>query len=124
MIEVKRFEPEYDEIDLFGNDLPICPYCKSHNDTSDLDSRDEETTETECDHCGKVFMYTPRVSVTYDTIPYENWYMDKRERLINHKNKLESIEIKSPWTETSIKRLTQGIEELDKEAERILGEQP
>lgn len=120
MIGVKKFEPKCNAIDFISNLRPVCPYCQQDNEPTDLEKNDGETTEIECDHCGKVFMYKPNVSVTYDTIPYENWYIDKRtcieEALVYYKN----IEGQTGWIQTRIKMLTQEIEELDKEAERIL----
>lgn len=118
MIEVKKVE--YDKWEHSGNNDPVCPYCGKRNDTADLNDNDGEITEIECDHCGKTFCYIANVSVNYDTIPYENYYLDKRERkekaLKHHQSKIEKTE----WEEKWINMLTQEIEDLDKEAERIL----
>lgn len=123
MKEVKRVELGYSSIELILNDEPMCPYCKESNETTDLHLIYEEKTEIECDHCGKIFIYTANQSVKYDTEPYENWYLEKRERLVKNKDAFEKIENKTPWHETMIKMLVQNVEDLDKEAKEILGDQ-
>ncbi len=56
-------------IDTLGTDHPICPWCGHlHRDAFEWRMRDGDEEDTgECDSCGKPFVTTRNVTVTYDT---------------------------------------------------------
>ena len=46
-----------------------CPYCEKWNEINHDDGygyEEGETYEQECDHCGKIFVYTPSISFYYE----------------------------------------------------------
>lgn len=122
MIEVKRVE--YDRADCSANNEPACPYCGHLNETTELRVEDCVTEITECDSCGKTFSYKPTISFSFETMPYENHYLNERKWQEVQKKLCESVLIKSSWSESQIKKHAEEIERLDKEADEILGEQP
>jgi len=48
----------------------ICPHCGYvHKDSWEIGEGGEEDGETDCAHCGKEFLYSRRVHVTYHGKP-------------------------------------------------------
>lgn len=67
---VRKYED--DDIELWGNSNPICPYCGHEQEMTDLnnefeDFRDEEVIKTECDSCERDFHIQLNMPVRYNT---------------------------------------------------------
>jgi len=61
-----------DDIDIWGNPVPICPYCGHGQDVTELNSEfeefiDDEIIETECDSCEKNLYIQLNMPIKYNT---------------------------------------------------------
>lgn len=118
MINVK--EVEFDEWDCTGEDDAVCPYC-GHNNEIILDGeREGEQVETECGSCEKTFMYGFFTSVTYDTQPVENYYLEERERILNRIDRYEIDNEPYTWQKELVKQSNQDLVQLDEWMESLI----
>lgn len=71
-IQVTEQRYKDSDITLWGNAEPVCPYCGSEQETTDLngmfdDFKDEDTIQTECDNCEKEFFVELNMPVRYNS---------------------------------------------------------
>ena len=121
MIEVK--EVEYEEWECQGNDDAVCPYCGDKNDIV-LEAGDSEGYENriECGECEKTFSYSFSVSVTFDTEPYENYYIRERKNLARRIDSLERDSQEYSWQKAQLLHLRRKQDALDREIQEVLQE--
>ena len=122
MREVKPVK--YEEWNCRGEDEAVCPYCGHSNDIV-LENNDieGEKNEMECGECEKTFIYSFSVSVSFDTEPFENYYLRERAKLVKRIKSLESDPQKYDWQKEQALRLRHEIESLDRDIEKILEEE-
>ena len=56
---------EPDEIELWQNENPVCPYCG--DELADPWELEEDCAATECNECGKEYRYERIVTISYTT---------------------------------------------------------
>ncbi|OLS34200.1 hypothetical protein BTR22_19115 [Alkalihalophilus pseudofirmus] len=68
---IKERKYDDDDIKLWGNYKPICPYCGEEQETTELGFEsfsDGEILEgVECDHCEEYFKIELNLSIRYNT---------------------------------------------------------
>lgn len=78
--DLKPYESEYD---LDYNDSIICPYCGHKNDITDA-NYEEDDHEWQCKNCGKEFMYSPNISISWSSEPMEDYFIGKKKNIERH----------------------------------------
>ena len=61
-----------DDISIWGNEEPVCPFCGENQETTDLmqefnDLMDEEPIDIRCQSCDEEFKVQLNVSVKFNT---------------------------------------------------------
>lgn len=119
---------DYNNYDCSGTSEAVCPYCgnKTYIEAEDYNV-DEEPEEIQCRNCNKYFVYSTNITVTFNTEPYENYYLrevkylkDKQERFKKYIEKSTGDEIK--WYESLLNQTEKELQELENNADYILGE--
>lgn len=84
-------EVDYNEVDCWGEDNAVCPYCGYENyiEPENYRGQDGEDIE-ECGECGKNFIRQIDYSVTFTSEPLENYYLRRRQMLLNQIDRLKT----------------------------------
>ena len=121
MREVKPVK--YKVWNFTANDEAVCPYCEHGNEIEVEDERDGEEFEIECGGCDRTFVYSCNFSVSFDTKPLENYYLEEREKLVQRLIHFENEPEIYKWQDEAALRTKDDIERLDKRIGKILEEE-
>jgi DNA-directed RNA polymerase subunit RPC12/RpoP len=97
--------------DTFYTDNVVCPYCGANYENTDYEISSSDYEDFECCECGKTFFVTAEYSVSYDSIPTENRYIDTYRQ---YKNYIDYNK------DGSFEYLVKRYEDMLKDLERII----
>lgn len=114
---------EYDASNCRGARNIVCPYCGNEHTSDVEDYKNQDYTEMyECTKCEKHFVYEAVYTVTFDTMPIENHYNQRREKLLHIRKKYEGIYNPEPHIQASINNIDYRLRELEEEKNTYLNE--
>lgn len=119
---MKIKKQEYKKAICSQNPMIVCPYCQSRNTIiNDMVIIDKHVSDYQCGQCDHMFSVQTNVSITFNTEPYENYYLKRKEQLLRKKKEIERKQIHDQLTQNQYNNILEDLNHLNEKAKKNLG---